>query len=98
MTWPCSHVGCDSFVPGAALTATIRLLPSARAVEMFPSPSTKAMRLPSCDQAASVTVVGNVTGTPPIMTVGEPSETSGVPTAHWTVGALAVGLGVKTGD
>jgi hypothetical protein len=76
--------------PFAGFTTATRLVPSGRAVAIFPSPSTNAMRLPSGDQAASVTVVGNVTATPPIVTAAEPSEIKGVPTAQALVGAALV--------
>src|SRR4051794_2688365 len=41
-----------------------------------------ATRLPSGDHAASETLVGNRTGVPPMVTVSDPSEMSGVPAAY----------------
>jgi hypothetical protein len=41
-----------------------------------------AIRLPSGDQDASETAVGNFTGVPPTVTVSVPSEMSGVPAAY----------------
>src|SRR5262249_38701014 len=79
MTGKSSQVGVGGGTGRSVLVSTTRPVPSGRAVQTLPSALTNAIRLPSGDHPASVTVVGNLTGRPPTVTVEVPFETSTVP-------------------
>src|SRR5689334_14937012 len=73
------HVGRDRTAPGFDEVSVTLPEPSRRAVATLPSPSMKAIRLPSGDHTASVTVVGKVICLVPIVTMLVPSERSTMP-------------------
>ena len=74
-----SQVGLDRVTPAAFLVTATTPVPSGCAVAMLPSASTKAIRLPSWENAASVTVVGKFTAASPIITVFVPLDTNSAP-------------------
>src|SRR5262245_59362481 len=88
------QAGRRRLTPDLAEVSVTRLEPSMRAVAMFPSPSTKTIRLASGDQAASDTAVGNVIFLSPMVTTLVPFEMSTSPACKCCTGAGAVGVAV----